>query len=207
VGTLQTAVPAVQPQLQLLANGAAASGSPLMLLSPGQQLFQLASPMQLSTAAGSPIVPQFVVVQPDQHSGSGSTSKYPLEAMMPASVLTAVHDATRCVEQMRACGMPLPPAPAHPETGAPLQKVLVKHIGQDITDAQIRQIFATCGSVHTARIAREQGTRRSLGFGFIEYDSTAEAALAVACLNRLGLDGKRLRVVWADRPPAPRVVH
>src|SRR6185503_13363804 len=66
--------------------------------------------------------------------------------------------------------------------------------------------FAPFGKLISAKVVKDRETGRSRGFGFVEFETEAEADKAVAGMNEKELEGRRLRVDKAtDRPPGPRM--
>jgi len=56
------------------------------------------------------------------------------------------------------------------------------------------QLFSKYGAVESARIIKEKGTRKSLGYGFVRYRSAADAEQAIKNLNGARIENKTLKV-------------
>ena len=83
-------------------------------------------------------------------------------------------------------------------------KLYVGGLSYSVTDEQLRQLFASHGTVQSAKVITDKYTDRSRGFGFVEMSTQEEAEKAIAALNGTQLDGRSLTVNIAkpreDRP-------
>lgn len=66
------------------------------------------------------------------------------------------------------------------------------------TDESLRDYFASVGAVKSAMVIKDKMSGRSRGFGFVEMETEAAAADAVAKLNDTELDGRTIRVAIAN---------
>jgi len=82
-------------------------------------------------------------------------------------------------------------------------KIYVGGLPYATTDAQLQDLFATHGTVESARVITDKFTGRSRGFGFVEMASNEEAQRAIQALNGTDLDGRNLTVNEA-RPQEKR---
>ncbi len=84
------------------------------------------------------------------------------------------------------------------------RKLYVGNLSYNVTEEQLRGMFAPYGSVQTAQVIMDRDTGRSKGFGFIELGSDQEAQAAIAGMNGQMIDGRSLTVNEAkpkeDRP-------
>ncbi len=74
-----------------------------------------------------------------------------------------------------------------------MKKIYVGNLPWSATEADLRDLFATIGEVHSAAVITDRDTGRSRGFGFIEMDD-ADAEKAIAELNGRELGDRALRV-------------
>jgi len=61
--------------------------------------------------------------------------------------------------------------------------------------------------VHSIRICRDVVSRRSLGYAYVNYNTTLDthaASRAIGALNYTSLNGKPLRIMWSHRDPSFR---
>ena len=74
------------------------------------------------------------------------------------------------------------------------KKLYVGNLDYGVTDSALEQMFATHGTVESARVIMDRDTGRSKGFGFVEMGSDQEAQAAIAALNGKEVDGRSLTV-------------
>jgi cold-inducible RNA-binding protein len=74
-----------------------------------------------------------------------------------------------------------------------LMKLYVGNLGYNISDDQLRDVFARFGSPDSARVITDRDSGQSKGFGFVEF-SDAEQAKAALSLNGTDLGGRTLTV-------------
>lgn len=82
-------------------------------------------------------------------------------------------------------------------------KLFVRSLAYAVTDDQLRDFFASAGTVQSARVIMDRDTNRSKGFGFVEMASDDEAKAAIEQLDGKELEGRTIYVAEA-RPQAPR---
>jgi RNA recognition motif-containing protein len=83
-------------------------------------------------------------------------------------------------------------------------KLYVGNLSYGATDDTLQQAFAQAGNVVSAQVVIDKMTGRSRGFGFVEFESDAEADAAANALNNTDYNGRTLIVKEArpleDRP-------
>jgi len=82
-------------------------------------------------------------------------------------------------------------------------KLFVGNLSFKITDQNLQESFAECGTVVSAKIITDRDSGRSKGFGFVEMSSDAEAANAIQKFNGAEYDGRAMTVSIA-KPMEPR---
>ena len=83
--------------------------------------------------------------------------------------------------------------------------VYVGNMSRDVKDDDLRTLFQECGQVDTVTIIKDNFSRQSKGFGFIEMPNREEALKAIADLNGKELKGGALTVNEArPRPEGSR---
>ncbi len=75
-----------------------------------------------------------------------------------------------------------------------MKKIYVGNLSFDTTDATLRNLFSTYGSIASASVLTDRETGRSRGFGFVEMENDDEANAAIAALNGKTVDGRALNV-------------
>jgi len=75
-----------------------------------------------------------------------------------------------------------------------LKKLFVGSLAWATTDDSLREHFATCGNVASAKVIVDRDSGRSKGFGFVEFEDDNEADAAISKLNGSDLDGRTIAV-------------
>ncbi|KAL6296225.1 hypothetical protein ACE6H2_004367 [Prunus campanulata] len=92
--------------------------------------------------------------------------------------------------------------------GAPGQFVstslYVGDLDQNVTDSQLYDLFNQVGQVVSVRVCRDLSTRRSLGYGYVNYSNPQDAARALDVLNFTPLNNKSIRIMYSHRDPSIR---
>ncbi|KAF8664988.1 hypothetical protein HU200_054309 [Digitaria exilis] len=71
------------------------------------------------------------------------------------------------------------------------------------TDEQaLKEAFGTFGEVTEARVITDRDTGRSRGFGFVDFSNSDEAKEAVSQMDGQELQGRSVRVNFANERPA-----
>lgn len=83
------------------------------------------------------------------------------------------------------------------------KKLYVGNLLYEVTDEELKELFAQAGNVVSAAVIRYQDTGRSKGFGFVEMDTEESAQKAIDMFNGQDNKGRKL-VVSEARPPRPR---
>ncbi|KDO84108.1 hypothetical protein CISIN_1g006282mg [Citrus sinensis] len=74
----------------------------------------------------------------------------------------------------------------------------------NVTDSQLYDLFSQVGQVLSVRVCRDLSTRRSLGYGYVNYANPADAARALDVLNFTPLNNKSIRIMYSHRDPSIR---
>jgi len=82
-------------------------------------------------------------------------------------------------------------------------KLYVGGLPYATTESQLTTLFATHGTVESARVIADKFTGQSRGLGFVEMSTSEEAKAAITALNGTQLDGRSLTVNEA-KPQEPR---
>jgi len=80
----------------------------------------------------------------------------------------------------------------------------VGDLEQNVTDSQLYDLFNQLGQVVSVRVCRDLSTRRSLGYGYVNYSNPQDAARALDLLNFTPLNTKPIRIMYSHRDPSIR---
>ena len=95
-----------------------------------------------------------------------------------------------------------PPRPRKPGAPGPVE-IYVGNLSYDMTDDQLRALFAKYGVVDSARIITHRPSGKSKGYGFVEMPHRPEAELAVDKINNTEVMGRRIRCNEAREDSRP----
>lgn len=73
-------------------------------------------------------------------------------------------------------------------------KLFVGSLPWSVNDAELRTLFEPYGKVASAKVVTDKQTRRSKGFGFVEFETEAEASAAINALNGSEVKGRNIIV-------------
>ena len=82
--------------------------------------------------------------------------------------------------------------PRKPGAPGPVE-IYVGNLSYDMTDDQLRALFAKYGVVDSARIITHRPSGKSKGYGFVEMPHRAEAEIAIKAINNTDVMGRRIR--------------
>jgi RNA recognition motif-containing protein len=84
-----------------------------------------------------------------------------------------------------------------------MKNIFVGNLNFGATEAAVRSLFETYGTVDRVNLITDRDTGQARGFGFVEMSVNSEADRAIAELNGRDLDGRALNVNEA-RPKTER---
>jgi RNA recognition motif-containing protein len=80
------------------------------------------------------------------------------------------------------------------------KKVYVGNLSYDVDGPALEALFASHGTVESAKLITDRDTGQSKGFGFVEMSTDEEATAAIEALNGTELNGKEIKVAEASPP-------
>jgi RNA recognition motif-containing protein len=81
--------------------------------------------------------------------------------------------------------------------------IYVSNLGYNFRDEELNSLFATYGSVSSAKVIMDKFTNKSKGFGFVEMSDRTAGEKAIKELNGTMADGRSISVSEA-RPKDDR---
>ncbi|MDA8307490.1 MAG: RNA-binding protein [Deltaproteobacteria bacterium] len=85
-------------------------------------------------------------------------------------------------------------------------KIHVGNLAYNVTDEDLRDLFASYGEVASANVIKERSSGQSKGFGFVEMPNNSEADKAMKGLNGTRLKEHAIKLSQA-KPPSKRPVR
>ena len=73
----------------------------------------------------------------------------------------------------------------------------ISNLSYNISDEDLRQLFADYGEITSAKVIMDRETGRSRGFGFVELSDDELAKKAIEELNQASYDGKVINITEA----------
>ncbi|CAI8604292.1 unnamed protein product [Vicia faba] len=91
-------------------------------------------------------------------------------------------------------------------TGGPFANasLYVGDLEGSVIEAQLFELFSPVAPVLSIRVCRDQTSRTSLGYAYVNFTNAQEAANAKELLNFTPLNGKPIRIMFSQRDPSVR---
>uniref|UniRef100_A0A804UD76 PABP n=1 Tax=Zea mays TaxID=4577 RepID=A0A804UD76_MAIZE len=101
-------------------------------------------------------------------------------------------------------GSPAASAAAAAAAAFPATSLYVGDLHESVQDAQLFDVFSQVGGVVSVRVCRDINSRKSLGYAYVNYNNTSDAARALELLNFTPINGKPIRIMYSNRDPSSR---
>ncbi|GLJ18803.1 hypothetical protein SUGI_0335730 [Cryptomeria japonica] len=95
-------------------------------------------------------------------------------------------------------------APVQQQVGAANASLYVGDLDLAVTEGQLFDIFNQIAPVVSIRVCRDQITRLSLGYAYVNYNHAQDAGRALEILNYTSVNGKPMRIMFSHRDPSIR---
>ncbi len=73
-------------------------------------------------------------------------------------------------------------------------KIYVGNLPWSVDNAKLKEMFAEFGEVSEASVITDKFSRRSKGFGFVEFGDDAAGQKAIEAMNGKDIEGRELKV-------------
>ncbi|XP_057971471.1 glycine-rich RNA-binding protein 4, mitochondrial isoform X1 [Malania oleifera] len=73
-------------------------------------------------------------------------------------------------------------------------KIMVRNLPFSTSESRLKEEFSTFGQVAEVKVARDEATKRSKGYAFIQYTSQDDAMLAIEEMDSKNFEGRVIHV-------------
>lgn len=85
-----------------------------------------------------------------------------------------------------------------------MSSLYVGDLHPEVNEATLFEKFSAAGPVLSIRVCRDNASRLSLGYAYVNFQQPADAERAMDTMNFDLLHGKPMRIMWSQRDPATR---
>ncbi|XP_075128054.1 polyadenylate-binding protein 1-like [Leptodactylus fuscus] len=74
----------------------------------------------------------------------------------------------------------------------------------EVTESMLYEKFGPAGNILSIRVCRDKITRQSLGYGYVNFQQSADAERVLDTMNFEDMKGRPMRLMWCQRDPSLR---
>ena len=111
----------------------------------------------------------------------------------PCGKKSCKKDGKKQQKQKKSEEKPFEKRKPHPAPADGSVEIYVGNLSYDMTEDQLREVFAAYGKVNSARLITNRFNGKSKGFGFVQMPDRAEADKAIAALNEKDIMGRKMK--------------
>lgn len=85
-----------------------------------------------------------------------------------------------------------------------MASLYIGDLHSDVTESMLFEKFSMAGPVLSIRVCRDNSSRLSLGYAYVNFQQPADAERALDTMNFEMIHGRPMRIMWSQRDPAAR---